>query len=112
LRGQSPSVKHQHESVSSEGDSEGDDEGSSSGSELDDDEESDEDEPLHRYAFTQMSDPGSPFNDADMYMVAKYIAETPHFNPSYTSWDAFEKKVSQLPAPKASPLLTCLLARA
>lgn len=59
------------------------------------DEGNDINEPLRRYRASEMSEPKQQFNEADKYMVAKYIAGFPRFDsaPSLERWERFEEKV-------------------
>lgn len=59
-------------------------------------EPSDANEPLRRYRSSDMSEPKQPFNEADKYMVAKYIAGFPGFDDakSLQRWERFEEKVN------------------
>ena len=60
------------------------------------DDDSDDYEPVRRYTESQMSESRTPFNEADMYMAAKYIADFPHFESATNSerWGPFGERVS------------------
>ena len=67
--------------------------------EAEDDSESDDDEsdqtPLRRWTEDDMGEKGGPFNDADNYIAAKYLASFPEFEgaTSRELWGPFHDKV-------------------
>ena len=50
---------------------------------------------MRHYSDVDMGDTGAPFNEADMYITAKYIASTPDWDRlrNKDRWDPFHEKV-------------------
>ncbi len=51
--------------------------------------------PVRHYSEVDMGETGGPFNEADMYITAKYIASTPDWERlrNKDRWDPFHEKV-------------------
>ncbi|KAJ3516452.1 hypothetical protein NLJ89_g1102 [Agrocybe chaxingu] len=64
-----------------------------------DSEESDSDDskPVRHYSEKEMGTSGTPFNDADQFIAAKYIANFPHWETTISKdrWDPFHAKYPQ-----------------
>jgi len=62
---------------------------------ISEDDDSDDGIPVKRWIATDMGQKGEPFTEADMYMVAKHIAEHPNWEQAThrERWEAFAEKV-------------------
>ncbi|KAF8203835.1 hypothetical protein BJ912DRAFT_941171 [Pholiota molesta] len=66
------------------------------------------DKPIRRYSETQMSHRGAAFNDADMYVTAKYISSLPNWDrmSSKDRWEPYGKKKMKKDAQGSSSIHT------